>query len=463
MSVDEKQISRGAIKGTQPADIFKKSVANCMRAVCGDDQLEVSFSNERPSLSGDTARLPEPPRRMSKREVALTRGLGDSMALRRACHDSRVHRKNKPQGKAGQALFDAVEQARVETLGAQRLPGMVENLNAMLEDKYHRGNYADITDKADAPLEDAVALMLRERLGGLTIPESGERIVDMWRDFVEDKAGDVLDQLGDVLDDQSAFADGVRDLLTSLDMADEIGADNQSETDDSNDDDQERGDDNTEENEGRQDQADLETEGEPEMTEASGEEQEAGETEMGETFADDLFDEDFGDLEEDDGEAPRPDLPFSNEPPTIDYKIFAGEFDEVVGAEDLCDADELDRLRSFLDKQLNQMHGVVAKLANRLQRRLLAQQNRGWDFDLEEGVLDTARLVRVVTDPMQPLSFKAERDTEFRDTVVTLLLDNSGSMRGRPITVAAVCADILARTLERCGVKVEILGFTTRA
>lgn len=465
MALDPKAKKTGSgrtgAKGTAPVDIFKQAVASCMRAISGDE-LEVSYANDRPMMNGDTARLPEPPRRMSMREIAATRGLGDSMALRRACHDSKVHNANKPGGKTGRAIFDAVEQARVETLGARRMPGMIGNLNAMLEEKYRKGNYAEVTERADAPLEDALALMMRERLGGMNIPESGRRLVDIWRPFIESKAGESLDRLGDLLADQKKFARGVRDLLTSLDMADEIGDDRNSEDDDESDEEKE-GQDGGEENEGRQDQAEMQEEGEPELTEASGEEQEAGETEMDDTYADDLFDDEFGDFDENDGDAARPERNFPNEPPTIDYRIFTGEFDEVVGAEDLCDVEELDRLRGFLDKQLNQMQGVVAKLANRLQRRLLAQQNRGWDFDLEEGVLDTARLVRVVTDPMQPLSFKAERDTEFRDTVVTLLLDNSGSMRGRPITVAAVCADILARTLERCGVKVEILGFTTKA
>ena len=163
------------------------------------------------------------------------------------------------------------------------------------------------------------------------------------------------------------------------------------------------------------------------------------------------------------GEPWRPHPSLANDPDRFDYRIYTVRFDEVVKAEDLCDAEELDRLRSFLDKQLLHLQHVVTRLANRLQRRLMAQQNRAWEFDQEEGLLDTARLPRVVIDPMHPLSFKRETDTTFRDTVVTLLLDNSGSMRGRPITVAATCADILARTLERCGVKVEILGFTTRA
>ena len=449
-------------KGAAPADVFKQAVTGCMRAVSGRE-LDVTFVHDRPSLSGDEARLPEPPRKMTSREIAITRGLGDSMALRKACHDSTIHMKHKPSGKAGAAVFDAVEQARIESLGALRMPGMVPNLNAMLEEKYRNSDYSEITDKADAPLEDALALLMRERIGGLEIPKRCGLLVNFWKPFIGKKTLAEIDKLGKVLNNQKDFAAGVRDLLASLDMPDQFGEEDLNSSQDDYEDEDDQGEEGAEDTEGRQDQADTDDQGEPEMAEASGDEQDAGETEMGETYADDLFDEDFGDLDENDGDAPRPDHHLSNEPPIIDYKVFATEFDEMVGAEELCDMEELDRLRGFLDKQLNQMQGVVAKLANRLQRRLLAQQNRGWEFDLEEGVLDTARLVRVVTDPMQPLSFKAERETEFRDTVVTLLLDNSGSMRGRPITVAAICADILARTLERCGVKVEILGFTTKA
>ena len=170
---------------------------------------------------------------------------------------------------------------------------------------------------------------------------------------------------------------------------------------------------------------------------------------------------DAGESEEASENRPAPSGPADRRGP--DYKAYAAKFDEVVNAEDLCEPEELQRLRDYLDKQLQNLSSVVARLANRLQRRLMAQQNRSWEFDLEEGMLDTARLPRIIIDPQQPLSFKREKEMDFRDTVVTLLIDNSGSMRGRPITVAASCADILARTLERCGVKVEILGFTTRA
>ena len=437
-----------------PTEPFKRAVVGCMRAIAGKPDLEVTFAADRPGLTGSKAQLPEPPRKMSAKDVAITRGIGDALSLRLACHDPIVHRAQAPEGKTARAVFDAVEQARVEALGTRRMSGVGRNLEAMLEDRYHRGNYQDVSDRADAPVEDAVALIVRERLTGKAPPQSSSKIVAMWRDWVEERAGGDLARLTDIIDDQQLFADTVRDLLTSLDMADELG----SEGDDQDDEGDDSGD---EEGEGSSDSADNSDAANPEEVEASGEEDEEGEGEA--TDAEELLDDsDMADVREN-GEARRAEAPFSNLPPTSDYGAFTTRFDEMVKAEELCDTAELDRLRSYLDKQLAPLQSAVGRLANRLQRRLLAQQNRGWDFDLEEGLVDAARLPRVVIDPMHPLSFKMERDTDFRDTVVTLLLDNSGSMRGRPITVAATCADILARTLERCGVKVEILGFTTRA
>ncbi|MBB5752457.1 cobaltochelatase subunit CobT [Prosthecomicrobium pneumaticum] len=444
--------------GEGPTEPFKRAVAACTRAIAGKPDLEVVFSADRPMLTGLKARLPEPPRKLGAREAAITRGLGDSMALRLACHDPAVHRARSPEGKNARAVFDAVEQARVEAIGARRMDGVAKNLTAMLEDKYHRGNFGDISERSEAPLEDAVALMLRERLTGLAPPESSRRLVDLWRATIEEKAGPALDRLAGRLDDQNAFASAVRDLLTSLDMGDELGAD---EGDD------EQSGEETEnagaEQETPSEEADKAESEAAEESEASGEEAEAGESETTEAGSEEEAEGEESTDARDAGEARRPDAAASNMAPQSDYKPFTVKFDETVKAEDLCDAAELDRLRGFLDKQLANLQGAVGRLANRLQRRLLAQQNRGWDFDMEEGLLDPARLHRIILDPMQPLSFKIERDTDFRDTVVTLLLDNSGSMRGRPITVAATCADILARTLERCGVKVEILGFTTRA
>ncbi|MER9431079.1 cobaltochelatase subunit CobT [Mesorhizobium sp. M0408] len=440
-------------------DSFKRAVTVCMRAIAGDKDLEVGFAKDRPALAGSRARLPELPKKASKADIAITRGLGDSMALKRACHDARIHTRLAPEGKQARAIYDAVEQARVEAIGSRAMQGVADNIGSMLEDKYARANLVDVKDKADAPIEEALALMVREKLTGRAVPKSGERLVDLWRPWVEEKASADLDGLSAKLDDQQAFARVVREMLASMEMAEELGDEQETEDSEDNDENQPQGEEQSEE--GGEDDSGSE-QSQSEDTEASSDDEQSAETEASDATAEDLSDDDDADAETP-GEARRNDNPFTNLPKEIDYKVFTTAFDETVGAEELCEEEELDRLRAFLDKQLANLSGVVGRLANRLQRRLMAQQNRSWDFDLEEGYLDPARLVRVVIDPMQPLSFKQERDTKFRDTVVSLVLDNSGSMRGRPITVAATCADILARTLERCGVSVEILGFTTRA
>jgi cobaltochelatase CobT len=447
-------------KKEAPTEPLKRSVAGCLRAIARKPDLEVTFASDRPILMADKARLPEPPRKLNRQDVAIVRGHADSMALRLACHDAAIHRRLAPEAQAARAVFDAVEQARVEAIGSRRMSGVADNLSAMLEDRYHRGGkYEDITDRADAPIEDAVALMVRERLTGLKPPPAAAKIVDLWRDFVEERAGRDLDGLLGSIENQRAFGRSVRELLSSLDMSDEAMLDqddeeNEDENESSEDRDQSEGD-ADEESDGERAEVDISDEATDDMEEGA---QEAADAPSGE-LPDDADEADS----EEASESWRPPATGRNEPRGPDYRAFTQKFDEVVHAEDLCDPDELARLRAYLDKQLAHLQGVVGRLANRLQRRLLAQQNRAWEFDLEEGMLDPARLPRVIIDAYQPLSFKQEKDTNFRDTVVTLLLDNSGSMRGRPITVAATCADILARTLERCGVKVEILGFTTRA
>jgi cobaltochelatase CobT len=450
--------TRNKPKTGADSDLFKRSVAACMRAIAGDREFEVTFAKDKPALTGSHARMPEPPRKPTATDLGITRGLGDSMALRRACHDSRLHSRLAPEGRQARAIYDAVEQARVEAIGARSMRGVSDNLAQMLEDKYAKANLAEVTDRADAPLEEAVALMVRQRLTGRDAPASGKKLVGLWRDFVEEKAGADLDNLLDRLDDQDAFARMVRDMLVSMEMADELGDDDQSEEDDQDSEDQPEGEDQNEET-GETDSGSDDSQAEE--SDADADQEQTGESEATDADADEMADDDLD--AETPGEARRPNDPLGDLPRQLDYKVYTTTFDETVGAEELCDQEELDRLRAFLDKQLANLAGVVGRLANRLQRRLMAQQNRAWDFDLEEGYLDPARLVRIILDPMQPLSYKQERDTNFRDTVVTLLLDNSGSMRGRPITVAATCADILARTLERCGVSVEVLGFTTRA
>ena len=443
---------------------FKRAIASCLRAMAKMPQAEVVFAAERPSLvcTGNTAkaRLPDPPRKLDAREAAILRGHADSMALRLTCHNMDVHRRLTPQAPAARAVFDAVEQARVEAIGSRRMLGVAGNLDAMLDDRFHRARYADIAVRADAPLEDALAMIVRERLTGLRPPQNAQRIVDLWRPWVEERASAELDRLGSRIEDQRAFAVAVHKLLTALEMLDEGSLDNNLEEENDGAGEPEGAEDNSPQ-EGAEDHTGDASRSE--TAEASSDLMEESEMDTADAPTGEFEEEAEFSPSEDAGDPRRPPPPERAELRGPDYKAFTRKYDEVVAAQDLCDAEELDRLRSYLDKQLNNLSSIVSRLANRLQRRLLAQQSRSWEFDLEEGILDPARLPRVIADPRQPLSFKREKDMEFRDTVVTLLIDNSGSMRGRPITVAATCADILARTLERCGVKVEILGFTTRA
>ncbi|MDM9649491.1 MULTISPECIES: cobaltochelatase subunit CobT [unclassified Rhizobium] len=446
-----------------PVDVepLRRAITGSVRAIAGDGEVEVTFANERPGMTAERIRLPELSKRPTMHELAVTRGLGDSMALRLACHDEKVHATMAPQGSDARAIFDAVEQARVESIGALRMEGVASNLRSMTTEKYAKANFSGIERQEDAPVGEAVAMMVREKLTGEKPPESAGKVLDLWRSFIEDKAGKDLENLTGVINDQQAFSKVIRNMLTAMEMAEEYGDDDSDpDSDDQQDEEdkpsgEDQNDDDVEDDAGS-DAAPVED------SEVADEQMEDGETEGAEISDDDMQEEGEDDSETP-GETRRPNTPFDDFNEKVDYHVFTEEFDETITAEELCDAAELERLRAFLDKQLAHLQGAVGRLANRLQRRLMAQQNRSWDFDLEEGYLDPARLTRLIIDPTQALSFKKERDTQFRDTVVTLLIDNSGSMRGRPITVAATCADILARTLERCGVKVEILGFTTKA
>lgn len=442
------------------AERFKEALSTAMKSMALDPELTVSFGNEQPQLVGHKIKLPQILGAADARDIAITRGLADSYTLRLSNHSETVHGKYRPEGKNARAVFEAVEQARIEAIGARAMPGVANNLSAMMDDRYSKMVVNRSSNRKDTPLEEAVGLIVREKLTGLKPPASVSAYVDLWRGWVDEKASAKIQTLEEALHDQQAFARLSRDLIAALDMADELGEDpdHQDENDENE----------AEEDQGERSETPQGEEQESEQSAAEEVESTEGESEGAEMEAQQLETEDSPDdsdgQEQEEGEEPwRPQLPFSSLANDNFYKVFSNQFDEEISAEDLCDAEELTRLRAYLDKQLSNLQGVVARLANRLQRRLMAQQNRSWDFDLEEGVLDAARLTRVITDPLHALSFKVEQDTKFRDTVVTLLLDNSGSMRGRPITVAATCADILARTLERCGVKVEILGFTTRA
>jgi len=450
-------MAAGSNRKESPAEPFKRVLGMAVRAIAGDGEVQVSYAPGKPEIDGKLVQLPEPSRAPSAKEIAVVRGWADSLALTAACHDPKLHARLAPKSGPARAVFEAVERARVEALGANRMSGMAANLTARVEDQYGHGRYAEITERADAPLEDALSLIVRERLTGASPPDTAKAMVDLWRPWIEERAGRTLSKLDRLAEDQATFGRSLRDLLKSLNVSEEL-SDGEREEGEDDEQDPENGEQESKDTSEGQEPQDQDSE------DQRGEGEEGETTDQAQDAEADQFDADSDSDEMADAREPwRPNFNVLDNPEAFGYKVFSRAHDEEIAAENLSTPDELERLRSFLDKELRNLQGAVARLANRLQRKLLAQQNRAWDFDLEEGTLDVARLTRVITDPLHPLSFKHERDADFRDTIVTLLLDNSGSMRGRPIMVAACCADILARTLERCGVKVEILGFTTRA
>jgi len=451
-------MTTGPKRKEAPTEPLKRAIGLTVRAIAGQHDIDIAFAPGPPEFSPKHVLLPEPSRVPSQREIAVIRGWADSFALTAGCHDVKVHNRLAPASGPARHVFEAAERARVEALGANRMPGMARNLTARIEDQYADRRFATVASKEDAPLEDALALLIRERLTGLPPPETANALVNLWRPSIEQRGAKLLRRLESLAEDQESFGRLVRDLLRALELVEESADTEDEESGERNENEPQGGDsegDSTEEGEEGRDQPREEGLSEGDASEAH---------EASETTSADEFESQFDDLEQIETPEPwRPNASVLDNPEAFGYKVFTREFDEEIGAGQLSSPEELERLRAYLDRELRTLSSAVARLANRLQRRLLAQQSRAWEFDLEEGALDAARLTRVIVDPMHPLSFKRERDTEFRDTVVTLVLDNSGSMRGRPIMVAACCADILARTLERCGVKVEILGFTTRA
>jgi cobaltochelatase CobT len=441
-----------------PIEAFRQVTGAAVRAVSHHPEVTVSFAPEGSGLRGTEARLPVPSRDLPAQEVAIVRGEADAIALRLRHHDDGVHARRLPAGTISRAIYNAVEQARCEALGARHMMGAAFNLNAALEERCRTQGFARIVERDAAPLPEVVSLLAREALTGQSPPPSARRMVDLWRPWIESRAGADFAALHRFIDDQETFAGAVRRLIDDLQLGEEDSAASEA--------DEEQG-----EGEQSQDGAEAGERGESgdDKSESAmtGEAREAPGDEGEEGASEDSEGDDATGMGEEGPERPgrrwRPNANLSNAPNEPSYRAFSTEFDEIVEADMLCDPDELTRLRHHLDQQLGHLQNVIGRLANRLQRRLLARQNRAWEFDLEEGMLDAARLARIIVNPVYPLSYKREKDTDFRDTVVTLLIDNSGSMRGRPITVAAMSADILARTLERCGVKVEILGFTTRA
>ena len=444
-----------------PADPFKKALAEATKVLADDPDLTVTYSVDPPGMTNDAVRLPQVSRRMSRQEVLLARGTADAYALRRKFHDAGTHARYSPQAGMARDLYEAMETARCEAVGAREMPGTAGNIDAKIGSEAERKGYGQITEAADAPLATAAGYLVRHLATGRDLPAAAKNVMDLWRGFIEQQASENLDDIDRTLNDQAAFARLSRKVIQDLGYGDQLGDDPDAEDDDQDDESQSEDEEEQPDSTGQDDQdQDDENEASPEQSQEQ--QQDAAEAQVS---LDDMADAEMSE----EAELPEGEMPMEPPPPAPaseadpNYKIFSGKYDEEVKAEELAEPAELERLRAYLDQQLEPLKGAVSRLANKLQRRLQAQQNRSWEFDLEEGILDAGRLARVVANPTTPLSFKVEKDTEFRDTVVTLLLDNSGSMRGRPISIAAICADVLARTLERCQVKVEILGFTTRA
>ena len=443
-----------------PADPFKKALAEATKVMADDPDMTVTYSVDPSGMTKEGVRLPQVSRRMTRDEVLLARGTADAFALRRKFHNGATAAKYAPTGTLAREIYEAMETARCEAVGARDMPGTAGNIDAKIGHEATRKGYAEITESSDAPLPIAAGYLVRHLATGRDLPKGADNVMNLWRGFMEQQAGQTLENIDHVLSDQAAFARLARKVISDLGYGDQLGDDPDAQDEDEEAGDEAQQDDEQQESTGDDDSEEDETEASAEQSQE--EQQDASQAQMSE---DDMSDMEEGEeAEMPEGEAPmEPPPPAAHSDADPNYTVYTTDFDEEIRAEDLAEAAELERLRAYLDQQLEPLKGAVSRLANKLQRRLQAQQNRSWLFDLEEGTLDAGRLARVIANPTTPLSFKQEKDTEFRDTCVTLLLDNSGSMRGRPISIAAICADVLARTLERCSVKVEILGFTTRA
>jgi cobaltochelatase CobT len=439
-----------------PLDRFRSALTVASRAIARAPDVEVAWTADAPVAAGNSFRVPMPGRSLPREQAQQARGFADSFALKLRHHDEALHARNAPAEPAARACYDAVEAVRYEALGSKAYAGMRSNLDAALMARIGGDPITRASRPDEVPIQGALALLLREHLTGRPVPESAREGVNMLRGWIADKASADFDALALSIDDQQAFQSLSLDMLRHLELTQAEPLENESEEGEDQD-----GEDQQQDDEDQAESGEDQTPGELAPDASEGEDDSEAETER--QTDDDSSDAEAGEDGEEGMLPVRPNRPWTDLPANFDYKAFTESFDEVIAASDLCDDEELTRLRAYLDAQLKGLQGVVTKLANRLQRRLMAQQNRSWDFDQEEGLLDAARLARVVISPGHSLSYKTERDIEFKDTIVTLLIDNSGSMRGRPISIAAISADVLARTLERCGVKTEILGFTTRA
>ena len=422
-----------------------------IRAIAKNSDIEVNFVPTQPAFTKDCVSVPLPVVGCSKMELDALRGIGDEMALKIRYHDEGIHRRNTPLSGPAQELFNWVEDARVASIGTLQMEGLARNLDASLNAVLEQAAFDQVTAETEAPLSIAVGLMVRQFLTGRPLPPSAESVIGLWQDFVEERAGNQIRSLKECIHDQSKFALGCRAILADLGLV----ADEHKEP--------QLQDSEIEETSNEFGEAHSDCSFEDVVLDEGSLGDEDNESRTGMEGTEFREDASLLSTESEDDSLRSPVNELGHIRLDVDYWVSTHQFDEVIRAEELCDLEELVQLRGMLDTQLLPLKQATAKLASRLQRRLLAKQTRTWEYNLDEGSLDTARLAQVIVSPLHPLAYKQERETNFRDTVVSLLIDSSGSMRGRNITIAAICGDILGQTLERCGVRVEILGFTTSA
>ena len=431
-------------KKTEIIENFKKAITSTIKSITGDQHIEVIFGNEVNKKNKKIINLPSIENINNKIDYLKTRALADSEALRIKCSDVNIYNSFEPRGNFSKLLYAAAEKIRYENIGSSYFKGIKENLNYFYEIK----NKKKIQDESyDYEFLDAFEYYLRINISRFNKNKDLENKYKKYKKKLDAKLKDKLEALGNSLLDQKKFNSLISEVVSQLKIDENIDHDKNKNNQEDNDNLENKAEDKK--NESSKDDKNNEMSTDASLPDIDQLSSEVGkEIEVSE--------------EEDPSNSPNVRDKKNKNFEDSNYKFYTQEFDEIISAEDLESEEELLRLRQNLDQQLLSLKNFISKLANKLQRKLLAKQNRAWEFDLEEGSLDTSKLTRVIINPLHSLSFKKEKDIKFKDTLVTVLIDNSGSMRGKPISVAAVCADILARTLEKCSVKVEILGFTTK-
>ncbi len=431
-------------KEVENLENFKKAITSTIKSIIGDQNIDVTFGSEIVKKNINIISLPSVQNIDNKIDYIKTRALADSGALKLKCSDKNIYDSFEPQGKISKILYAVAEKIRYENIGSSYFLGIKENLN-----QYYKIKAKQKNDPKDDVYEfvDAFENYLRSKIFKLSNNSDTEKKYKKYKKKLDDKLRNQLDSLNESIFDQKKFNSLISKIIFQMRVDESIESQEKNSDQKNEENIENKSNEQNEQESKNSENNDISIDANlPNLDQLSSETNNEVETDQEDKSLNSQKNnregnKDFGDSK---------------------YRFYTQEFDEIVNAEELESEEELLRLRQNLDQQLLSLKNFISKLANKLQRKLLAKQNRSWDFDLEEGALDTSKLTRIIIDPLNSLSFKKEKDIKFKDTLVTILIDNSGSMRGKPISVAAICADILSRTLERCSVKVEILGFTTK-